>query len=87
LGRAGQGGLELEPGLGEAAPGQVGQPGGGDPAHLRLQRVVEVELEAAAEVLPEAGADLGPPVGAQDDMDAEVEAECGQLADLRLQLG
>jgi hypothetical protein len=53
--RAGEGGLELEAGPGEAAARHHGQGRCRRPAELGLQRVVESKLEAAAEVLAEAG--------------------------------
>src|SRR5215218_5073073 len=86
-GLAGQGHLELEAGLGEAAARKVGQGGGRRSAELRLQRVVEAQLQPAAEVLAQAGAQVGPPVAGQDEVDAVVQPARGQLGDLRLQVG
>ena len=85
--RAGQGDLELETSLGQAATRQLGQASGRRPAELGLQGVVQTQLETPAEVLAEAGAQLGPAVGGQDEVDAVVQADGGELGDLRLQLG
>ena len=85
--RAGQGDLELETGLGQAATRQLGQASGRRPAELGLQGIVQTQLETPAEVLAEAGAQLGPAVGGQDEVDAVVQADGGELGDLRLQLG
>jgi hypothetical protein len=73
--------------LGQAATRQLGQASGRRPAELGLQGIVQTQLETPTEVLAEARAQLGPAVGGQDEVDAVVQADGGELGDLRLQLG
>jgi len=54
LRRAGEGGLELQAALGETTPGHLRQGRRGHPAELRLQRVVQAQLQTPAEVVPQA---------------------------------
>jgi hypothetical protein len=81
-----QGSLELQAGGGEAAAGQGRQRGGGRPADLGLDRVVEAQLEAAADVVAHGQAQVSPAVCGHHQMHAVVQAAGDQLADPGLEV-
>ena len=84
---AGQGGLEVEPVQGQAAPGGAqGDVGGLLAVDLGVQRVGQPQLDPVADGVAQVGPDVQPAVGRHQQVDAVAEPAGGQVDHHRLQV-